>query len=236
MLGDFAHFEGLRELLRRHDHLRLYIDDAHSTSWSGTHGRGVALEHFANDERVVVALSLNKAFSAAGGALALPNRELVDRVRRCGGPMLFSGPIQPPMLGAAVGSARLHLGERFPALQAELDDRLALCIGELEKTSLDLGMLDRAPIFQARCDSPRIAFAVAEDMKTRGYYCCVCVFPAVPMNRPGIRFTITRHNALADIPRFVSALVESFAVANGSVEHREDDACAYEGGSQEAMI
>jgi 7-keto-8-aminopelargonate synthetase-like enzyme len=136
--------------------------------------------------------------------------------------MLFSGPIQPPMLGAAVGSARLHLSERFPTLQAELDDRLALCIKELYRTSLDLGMLDRAPIFQARCDSPRIAFGVAEEMKARGYYCCVCVFPAVPMNRPGIRFTITRHNELADIPAFVSALAESFALATSAVDRRAD--------------
>jgi 7-keto-8-aminopelargonate synthetase-like enzyme len=65
-----------------------------------------------------VALSLNKAFSAAGGALAVPNREIATRIRRCGGPMLFSGPIQPPMLGAAVSSARLHLHEDFPKLQA----------------------------------------------------------------------------------------------------------------------
>jgi 7-keto-8-aminopelargonate synthetase-like enzyme len=223
MLGDFAPFEELRELLRRHERLRLYIDDAHSTSWSGTHGRGVALEQFGGDERVVVALSLNKAFSAAGGALAFPSRDLLARVRRCGGPMLFSGPIQPPMLGAAVGSARLHLSERFPALQAELDDRLALCIRELQRTALDLAMLDRAPIFHARCDSPRVAFAVADEMKERGFYCSVCVFPAVPMNSPGIRFTITRHNELADISRFVSALEGSFAHAVSTVGRRGDD-------------
>jgi 7-keto-8-aminopelargonate synthetase-like enzyme len=210
MLGDFAAFDALRSLLDRHEHLRLYIDDAHSTSWAGQHGRGVALEHFANDERVVVTLSLNKAFSAAGGALALPNRELATRIRRCGGPLLFSGPIQPPMLGAAVGSARLHLSDRFPELQAELDARLALSVEALSSTPLDLGSLERSPIFQAECDSPRVAFAIAERMKALGFYCCVCVFPAVPMNRPGIRFTVTRHNQPQDIVLFVSALAESF--------------------------
>jgi 7-keto-8-aminopelargonate synthetase-like enzyme len=235
MLGDFAPFDELRELLRRHENLRLYIDDAHSTSWTGTHGRGAALQHFGNDERVVVALSLNKAFSAAGGALSVPNREFVARIRRCGGTMLFSGPIQPPMLGAAVGSARVHLSERFPALQADLDERLVLCIRELHRTSLDLAMLDRSPIFHARCDSPRMAFAVSEEMKVRGYYCCVCVFPAVPMNSPGIRFTISRHNELADITRFVSALEGSFAQVAKTFGRRGDEAPASEAASQEAM-
>jgi 7-keto-8-aminopelargonate synthetase-like enzyme len=217
MLGDFAPFEELRSLLDRHPNLRLYIDDAHSTSWTGRHGRGAALEHFADHERVIVALSLNKAFSAAGGALALPNRELGMRIRRCGGPMLFSGPIQPPMLGAAVGSARLHLSEQFGALQAELETRLDLCVKATRGTKLELATTRPSPIFQAQCDSPRIAFRVANLMKARGYYSCVCVFPAVPMNRPGIRFTVTRHNDLEDIAPFIAALDESLDNATNAV-------------------
>jgi 7-keto-8-aminopelargonate synthetase-like enzyme len=209
MLGDFAAFTELGELLNRHEKLHLYIDDAHSTSWAGTHGRGVALEHFKDHERVVVALSLNKAFSAAGGALAMPNREWVSRVRRCGGPMLFSGPIQPPMLGAAVGSAELHLSPEFPALQADLGARLDVCLAALEKEGIALANAARSPIFQLSCDSPREAFAVANRLRERGFYCCVCVFPAVPMNRPGLRFTVTRHNDRADIEAFVATLAES---------------------------
>jgi 7-keto-8-aminopelargonate synthetase-like enzyme len=228
MLGDFAPFEALRSLLDQHPHLRLYIDDAHSTSWVGARGRGLALEHFCDDERVVVALSLNKAFSAAGGALALPDRKVGTRIRRCGGPMLFSGPIQPPMLGAAVGSARLHLSEKYPRLQAELDARLELCMRELSGTKLDHAIVitdprQHSPIFQLQCDSPRIAFAVAMEMRARGYYCCVCVFPAVPMNRPGIRFTVSRHNHFEDIAPFVTALGDSFHRAQLELTHRSDD-------------
>jgi 7-keto-8-aminopelargonate synthetase-like enzyme len=208
MLGDFAAFEDLRKLLDLHEHLRLYIDDAHSTSWLGTHGRGAALEYFVDHERVVVALSLNKAFSAAGGLLALPDEKLVTRIRRCGGPMLFSGPIQPPMLGAAVGSARLHVSDELPVLQEELSTRIGLCADYASRSALDLDITNLSPIFQMPCDSPRIAFRLADLMRERGFYACVCVFPAVPMNRPGLRFTISRHNDLSDIPAFVAALDE----------------------------
>jgi 7-keto-8-aminopelargonate synthetase-like enzyme len=209
MLGDFAPFEELKALLDRHDNLRIYIDDAHATSWTGKNGRGIALEHFVDDERVVVAISLNKAFSAAGGALALPNHELATRIRRCGAPMLFSGPIQPPMLGAAVGSARLHLSDRLPQLQSELDERLKTCASALAEIKLDLATLQHSPIFQVQFDSPRFAFSVAARVKARGFYCCVCTFPAVPMNRPGIRFTVTRHNEPEDITAFLSVLGET---------------------------
>lgn len=212
MLGDCAPWADLKDLLDRHDKLRLYIDDAHATSCFGKHGRGLALEHFGGDERVVVALSLNKAFSAAGGVIAVSSREMADRIRRCGGPMLFSGPIQPPMLGAAVGSARLHTSSEFPRLQAELHDRIAQCVALVGERDLQLAGIQHTPIFQTQCDSPRVVFNVAKLMQERGFLCCICVFPAVPMNRPGIRFTISRHNHQGDIIAFVDALEECLAL------------------------
>lgn len=217
MLGDFAPFAQLKQLLDRHPKLRLYIDDAHSISWLGKHGRGAALDHFHDDQRVVVAMSLNKAFSAGGGVLAVPNRETASRIRRCGGPMLFSGPIQPPMLGAAVASARLHLSPEFSTLQHELRRLLETSATCIARAGLDLAADTLTPIFQAQCDSPRIVFAVAQQLRARGFYCCVCVFPAVPMNRPGLRFTVTRHNTIEDIETFIPALAESIAWAKERV-------------------
>lgn len=209
MLGDFADFEGLRRLLDAHPKLRLYVDDAHATSWIGAHGRGATLEHFASDPRVVVALSLNKAFSAAGGALAVPSEALKLRIRRAGSTMLFSGPIQPPMLGAAVGSARLHLSKELPALQQELASKIAYAGRALESHELLVGAPPESPIFQLHCDSARITHAIVKRMRELGYYCCAVTFPAVPVNRPGIRFTVCRHNLLEDIDAFVAALAQA---------------------------
>jgi 7-keto-8-aminopelargonate synthetase-like enzyme len=209
MLGDFADFEGLKQLLDAHPKLRLYIDDAHATSWTGFRGHGAALEHFGSDPRVVVALSLNKAFSAAGGALAVPSEALKLRIRRAGSTMLFSGPIQPPMLGAAVGSARLHLSEQFPSLQRELVSKIAHAARALERHQLVVGAPAQTPIFQLHCDSSRMTHAIVNRMRDLGYYCCAVTFPAVPVNRPGIRFTICRHNLNEDIDSFVAALADA---------------------------
>jgi len=128
--------------------------------------------------------------------------------------MLFSGPIQPPMLGAAVASARLHLSSKLPDLQSELRGRLEACAASVRKHGLELANEELTPIFQVPCDSPRIVFDVAEELRERGFYCCVCVFPAVPMNRPGLRFTITRHNTLEDIAAFVPELAECVSLAH----------------------
>jgi 7-keto-8-aminopelargonate synthetase-like enzyme len=207
MRGDFAPFDDLRALLGRHPALHLYVDDAHATSWYGANGRGGALMKLGSHERVIVALSLNKAFSAAGGALVLPDAGLVKLIRRCGGPMLFSGPIQPPMLGAGVASARLHLEQpRFAQLQAEVAARIEHATTALARTSIPLAATDHTPIFMIPCDSPGIVFRAVSALRGLGFYVCPSVFPAVPVNQPGIRFTITRHNSDADIDDFIAAL------------------------------
>ena len=208
MFGDIAPFDGLADLLRRHPQLHLYIDDAHATGWCGTTGRGAALTHFEGHERVIVALSLNKAFSAAGGALALPDSHCKSMIRRCGGPMLFSGPIQPPMLGAAVASSRLHLGADHAALQRELADRIDYTLLAARKVGLPLATDCRTPIFFIASDSIDDATDAVRELMARGVYVCPAAFPAVPVNRPGVRFTITLHNERQDIDTLIAAAAE----------------------------
>jgi 7-keto-8-aminopelargonate synthetase-like enzyme len=213
MFGDFAPYDGLRALLDRWPQLHLYVDDAHATGWLGTHGRGEALMRLGQHPRVVVALSLNKAFAAAGGALALPDRDLKIRIRRCGGPMLFSGPIQPPMLGAALASSKLHLAPQHSATQAELMRRIDYALATADRLGLPLATQHRTPIFFVPCDSVDQATDEVRRLQNEGFYVCPSAFPAVPVNRPGVRFTITLHNELEDIDALIQ---EAAAGVQGS--------------------
>ena len=109
MFGDAAPISALHDLLDHYPRFHFYCDDAHGMSWAGPHGRGYALAARPLRDRMIIATSLVKAFSAGGGALIFPDAESCRKVRTCGGPMIFSGPVQPPMLGAAIASARIHL-------------------------------------------------------------------------------------------------------------------------------
>lgn len=112
------------------------------------------------------------------------------------------------MLGAAVGSARLHLSAELPSLQRELAAKIAHAARALERHELVVGAPARSPIFQLHCDSSRVTRAIVTRMRDLGHYCCAVTFPAVPVNRPGIRFTVCRHNLSEDIDSFVAALAE----------------------------
>lgn len=208
MLGDFVPAADLSGILAEFPNFHCYIDDAHSTSWHGAHGRGFALEHFCGHERVTVALSLNKAFASGGGAIICATPESRDLIRRCGGPMIFSGPLQPPMLAAALASSRLHLSEEFSQIQASEVKLISLAKELADKHQIRLATADRSPIFFVPCGPDKSAVELVQAMRARGFYTCLSAFPAVPRNRAGVRFTVSLHNEPSDIQELFRTMSE----------------------------
>jgi 7-keto-8-aminopelargonate synthetase-like enzyme len=202
--GAFAPVEELSGLMQAYPSLRLYVDEAHSTSWTGSNGRGHALELILDRGRAVVVLSLNKAFSAAGGALVFGDADLASRVRRGPG-LAFSGAIAPPMLGAAVASARLHLSSELRVLdQLKTNIRHAI----LRAHQYDVGLADvtETPLFFVPCGANETTLALVRSLSERGIYACGVVSPLVPPHASGVRFMISAVHELGDIDQLMSAL------------------------------
>ena len=96
--------------------------------------------------RVVAACSLNKSFAAAGGAIVFPDAELRRRCLTAGGPMIFSGPVQPPLLGAAIAVGEDPPLRRAAGLQAALRERIELFTDLADEFCLPLASRDVTPI------------------------------------------------------------------------------------------
>ena len=209
MHGDIAPFEALDDLMARHPALHLYVDDAHGTSWTGRNGRGVALERIRHHDRAVVALSLNKSFGAGGGALCFPDRATKQRVRHVSGPTNFGGPLQPPMLGAAVASARLHLSPALAPLQRELHERIEALNRRAIDRSLPLVAPEvSVPIRFIGLGPQAAAIEMARALMDRGFMAGCALFPAVPADQTGIRLTVTRHQTLGDLDDLIDTIDE----------------------------
>jgi 7-keto-8-aminopelargonate synthetase-like enzyme len=206
MFADLAPLDEMARLLEEEPRLHLYVDDSHGVGWYGRHGRGPALDRLGIHPRMVVAASLNKSFAASGAALVFPSQEMKQRVRLLGGPMIFSGPVQPPMLGAALESARIHLSDELPRLQAELRERIELCNELLEEFCLPLASRDTTPIRFIAVGLPQASRDLCRRLLADGIYTNIAHFPAVPMKQAGVRFTLTLHHTQADIRRLVESL------------------------------
>ena len=206
MYGDSAPLDELQGLLARHAQLHLYIDDAHGMSWTGARGTGHVHSLMPKHDRVIQAVSLNKAFAAAGGALLFPNKAIEQKVRNCGSTFIFSGPIQPPLLGAALASARLHLSGGIKPYQERLAQLVAHMNRRLNEAGLPQYMENDAPLFFVPAGLPRLNYTLIHRMLSEGFYLNAATFPAVPMRRGGLRFTVTTHLNEEDIDRMVQAM------------------------------
>ena len=127
MFGDLAPIHELMELLRENEKLHLYIDDAHSMSIFGEHGKGYILSQVEQHERMVLAVSLAKGFGSAGGVTVFKNEEMYWRVKSWGGCLTYSGPQQPAVIAASIASADIHLSEEITTMQQELQMKVKYC-------------------------------------------------------------------------------------------------------------
>ena len=210
MYGDLAPFSELEQLLDRFEQLHLYVDDAHGMSWCGKNGRGMTLDRMSLHPRMVLATSLNKSFAAAGAALVFPDDEQRRKIRTCGGPLLFSGPIQPPMLGAALASAKIHLSDEIQDLQQSLRERILFCSRQLEGCSFPVLSSGQTPIFFVGVGTTRTAQQLTARLFEQGFYVNCGQFPAVPMRGAGLRFGLSLHHTEDDVRRLVDAIESNY--------------------------
>jgi 7-keto-8-aminopelargonate synthetase-like enzyme len=196
MYADFFPARELDDLAARYENLWLYVDDAHSASWTGRYGRGYALERLsaATLARTVVAASLNKSFAGAGGAITFPDEESRRLVMSVGGPLIFSGPVQPPMLGALVASARLHLSPELPGRQELLRSRIRLFNRLTTEADLPVVAESEAPIRFVGAGVSSVAYRLTARMREAGFFVNTATFPAVPAKRAGARLALTLHH------------------------------------------
>ncbi len=207
MYGDLAPMKDIELLLYKYDQLHVYCDDAHGMSWTGKHGRGYALSQVSQHERMIIATSLNKSFAAGGGVILFPNAEWCHKTKMYGGHLMFSGPLQIGSLGAIVGSAKVHLSDELTHLQREFYTKLNYTQHLLKEHGLPVVSDDISPIFFVGLGLPRTGYnLIHRILRQEGYMVNLAIYPAVPENCTGVRFTINNHLDLEDIERFVRLL------------------------------
>ena len=206
MFGDLAPVAELKTLLDRYDSLHLYLDDAHGFSCLGEHGLGHVWPALGGHPRVYLTASLNKSFAAGGGVIVFPDSASHRLVRNCGSTLIFSGPVQPPMLGAALASLDLHRSPEGTQRQAELQRRIALFHVLSRDKNLPLACYDLSPIKYVQFDSTEKGYQMAHLLQEAGFFVSLAIYPSVPQGTSGLRITLTNPQSFADIARLVSLI------------------------------
>ncbi len=210
MYGDGTPVEQIYELMNKYEKFHFYVDDAHGMSCYGDRGEGFVLQNRRIHDKMVLAISLAKAFATGGAVMVFPNQKMASFVRTCGGPMITSGPMQPAALGAALASADIHLSDEIQSMQKVLHENIKYANLMIKKAGLPLIKDLNSPVFFIGVSLPKIGYHLIKKMLDDGYYTNLGAFPAVPMKNTGVRFTVTRLHTFKQIEGMVESMSYHF--------------------------
>ena len=213
MYGDFLPAQQLKTLLDKYEQFHLYVDDAHGMSWTGKNGSGYVLSQIDFHPKLFLVLGLAKAFGSCGGVLVYPDEDSRRVVRNCGKTLIFSGPIQPPVLGASVASAHIHLDNEIYKLQNELKKRVQYFNSLAKSLQLPLVAETDSPITFIGLGKPIVGYNLVRRLMNLGYFTNLSVFPSVSYNNTGLRSTINNHQSLKDIENLLHTIAEQLPKA-----------------------
>ncbi len=205
MYGDYAPLPEITFLMEKYSNFYLYIDDAHGMSWTGEHGNGYVLSQMELHPKMVLTTSLAKGFGTGGGVTVMSDKEMMRKILTCGSSYTFSGPVQPPMLGASVASAKIHLSPEIEQLQRKLKDKIQLTRNILDEYHLPLVHASDSPIFYIALGLPRTGYNMVKRLLNEGFFTNIGIFPGVPVNCTGLRLPITNSHTDEDIRNLLDA-------------------------------
>ena len=210
MYGDFAPLKDIQTLMEKYGNFHMYIDDAHGMSWTGKHGNGYVLSQMPLHPKIVLSTSLAKGFGAGGGLLVVSDKEMRRKILTCGSSYTISGPVQPPMLGAAIASAKIHLTDEIYTLQNKLKGKIELTKSIIKQHDLPLVSPSDSPIFYLGLGLPRVGYNMVKRLLKEGFFTNIGIFPAVPVKCTGLRLSITNGQTNEDIKNVLDAFQHHF--------------------------
>jgi 7-keto-8-aminopelargonate synthetase-like enzyme len=213
MLGDFAPFEAIQALMDKYEQFYAYCDDAWGMSWTGKHGRGMALTKMKMSPKLVLIGSLEKGFGCAGGGTVTLHDELRRNVIRDMGPLqIFSGPLANSVLGSAIAAADIHLSDEIYGIQDKFASRVKLLHDTAKSLNLKLASDDHAPICFIPIGNSEATMFVTQCLKKAGFYANIAIYPLVPNHLAGIRIVVNNYVSQEDIKQLMIVIAESLPI------------------------
>lgn len=204
--GNFCDTLKLNELLNSEDDFFAYIDDAHGLGWHGDNGKGVVLESIGMHEKMVVSGSLSKSIGANGGIVIVNDPSLGEKLKFTGQTMIFSGPLQPAILGALLASTELHLSPEILTYQKEISDRILFFRKLAKELELPIVTKNDSPIQLLRVGDTEQSYYVLGELIKAGFFSMTASYPAIEKGDEGIRITVTRYLTFEDIESFLQCI------------------------------
>ena len=215
MSGAYPPLPELARLARKHG-ARVYVDDAHGLGVIGENptpdnpygrrGNGI-VRHFGlrYGEEIVYVGGMSKAFSSMAAFVSCADEE-EKRQLAMASTAIFSGPCPTASLASALAGLRISRGDEG----SEIRRRLLGLTRELVAGARALGFAvdnnEMFPLVGVRIGYLPEVVEACKVLWSHGILITPAVFPAVPLDRGALRFTVTAANTEGQVQQALEAL------------------------------
>ena len=201
MDGIVANLKGVCDLAEKYDAL-VMVDDSHATGFIGKTGRGT---HEANDvmSRVdIITSTLGKALGGAMGGFTSGKKEIIDMLRQCSRPYLFSNSLAPGIVGAA--TKVLEMLSKDTSLRDKVMENAQYFRSEMKAKGFDIPDGDAAIVPVMLYDA-KLSQKMAERLMDEGIYVIGFFYPVVPKEKARIRVQLSAAHTKDHLDKAIAA-------------------------------
>lgn len=195
MDGDIADIPRIIKLCKEYNAC-LMVDEAHSTGMIGANGQGID-EHFGLEpgDIDIKMGTLSKTIPAVGGYVA-GKRELIGALKANANGYFFSAAVPPSVAASATAAFQVIKSE--PDHVKKLHTRIDRYMKGIKKLGFDT-LNSETAIVPIVCKHEANAFEMTRICQKEGLFVLPVLYPAVPLDSPRLRTTVTAAHSDEDI-------------------------------------
>ena len=204
MDGNVAPVDKICDLAEKYNAL-VMVDESHSAGVVGATGHGVSELCKTYDRVDIYTGTLGKAFGGALGGFTTGRKEIIDMLRQCSRPYLFSNSLAPCIIGASL--------EVFKMLKEsnELHDKLVENVNYFRDKMMAAGF-DIKPTQSAICAvmlyDAKLSQVYAAKLLEEGIYVTGFYYPVVPKGEARIRVQLSASHNREQLDKCINAFIK----------------------------
>ena len=215
MSGAYPPLPEFARLARKHG-ARVYLDDAHGLGVIGENptpdnpygdrGNGV-VRHFGlrHGEEIVYVGGMSKAFSSMAAFVSCADEEEKRRLAMAS-TAVFSGPCPTASLASALAGLKISQNDEGSAIRRRLLDLTRELVAGARGLGFAVDNNEMFPLVGVRIGYVPEVIEACKVLWSHGILITPALFPAVPLDRGALRFTVTAANTEEQVRRALEAL------------------------------
>jgi glycine C-acetyltransferase len=204
MDGVVAPLDKICDLADKYDAM-VMVDECHAAGFIGATGKGTLEAKGVMGRVDIITGTLGKALGGAMGGYTTAKKEIIELLRQCSRPYLFSNSLAPAIVGASIKV--FELLEKDTTLRDKLEWNTNYFKAGMKKAGFDIIDGDSAIVPVMLYDA-KLAQVMSKELLKKGIYVVGFFYPVVPKDKARIRVQLSAAHTKKHLDMAIKAFIQ----------------------------